>query len=48
MFVCVSFVAVIKIFYVWKEWMMFAVCRILCVVAMHSVLKKTKLFYYTI
>lgn len=47
MFVCIGFVAVIKIFYVWKEWM-FAVCRILCVVAMRSVLKKTKLFYYTI
>lgn len=44
MFVCVSFVAVIKIFYVWKEWMMFAVCRILCVVVMRSVLKKLNCF----
>lgn len=43
MFVCISFVAVIKIFYVWKEWM-FAVCRILCMVVMRSVLKKLNCF----
>ena len=42
-FVCISFVAVIKIFYVWKE-CMFAVCWILCVVAMRSVLKKLNCF----